>query len=205
VLRLNLNPQYLFGLVALYRVTLQGQVVLEVALHILIWPLRDLHGYDAVYGLHPIGPVLKWLTSFLYWQQSKDAELSARLTLLELPNLMALLLWMQQQAMPEDRVEVAHNMETLFARLGRPQALTEATRVREQGASGLSQWSYARYLSETANIEQLLTVGDLLSAHTAAQDLLRRCLAAGEEAYPGADYDIAMSHFRLGRVLSIEG
>ena len=31
------------------------------------------------------------LTRFLYQQQFKDAELSARLTLLELPNLMAML------------------------------------------------------------------------------------------------------------------
>ncbi|HEY0323360.1 MAG TPA: TIR domain-containing protein [Pyrinomonadaceae bacterium] len=145
------------------------------------------------------------LTDSLYEQQFKDAEVSARLTLLELPNLMAMLLWMQQQGAPEMVVDVAQRVESLLARLGRPQALAEATRVREQAASGLSQWSYARYLTESASIDRLLEGGALPSAYAAAQQLLQQCLEAGEEAYPEADYDIAMAHWRLGRVLKRGG
>jgi len=38
---------------------------------------------------------------------------------------------------------------------------------------------------------------------------MKRCLKEGENAYAGADYDIAMAHFSFGRVLkeigSVEG
>ena len=44
------------------------------------------------------------------------------------------------------------------------------------------------------------------AAHAAAQQLLQRCLAAGEEAYPGAAYDdIAYAYWQLGRVLKTSG
>jgi tetratricopeptide (TPR) repeat protein len=148
---------------------------------------------------------MKHLSSFLYEQQFKDAKLSAQLTLLELPNLMALLLWMQQHAAPEDVVMVAQGVEELLTRLGRAQALAEATRVREQAAEGLSQWSHARFLTENASIDRLLEGGALPAAYTAAQQLLQRCLEAGEEAFPEAAYDIAMAHVKLGRVLNIGG
>src|SRR5262249_54783286 len=64
----------------------------------------------------------------------------------------------------------------------------------------LGGWSHARYLIEDATIDRLLEQGDL-PACTAARELLRRCMEAGVEAYPDADYDIAMAHFNLGRVL----
>ena len=38
-----------------------------------------------------------------------------------------------------------------------------------------------------------------------AQQLLQRARAAGEQAYPGADYDLAVAHFTLGRVLNTAG
>ncbi len=41
---------------------------------------------------------MRQLTDFLYEQQRKDTELAARLTVLELPNLMAMLLWIQDKA-----------------------------------------------------------------------------------------------------------
>ena len=43
------------------------------------------------------------------------------------------------------------------------------------------------------------------AAHTAAQHLLERCLAAGDTAYQGAAYDIAMAHTQLGRTLQSLG
>lgn len=148
---------------------------------------------------------MRGLTSFLYQQQFKNTELSARLTRLELPNLMAMLRWMQQKDASEMVVDVAQRVETLLANLGRAQALAEATKVREQAASGLSQWNHARYLTESASIDRLLEHGDLPSAYTAAQQLLQRCLDAGEQAYPGSSYDVAMAHVKLGRVLKRGG
>lgn len=145
------------------------------------------------------------LTSFLSEQRFKNAELAAQLTLLELPNLMVLLRWMQQQAVPEDVVKAAHIVESLLANLGRPQALAEATRAREQAARGLNEWSRARFLTESASIDRLLEAGALPSAYAAAQQLLQKCLEAGAEAYPDANYDIAMAYLRLGRVLRMGG
>ena len=148
---------------------------------------------------------MRGLTHFLSEQQFKNAELASQLTLLEIPNLIAMLLWMQQHAAPEEVVNVAQSVESLLSYLGRPQALAEATRVREQAASGLKEWSNARFLTEGAGIERLLEGGALPAAYTAAQQLLQRSLAAGEEAYPGAEYNIALAHYILGRVLSRGG
>jgi len=144
------------------------------------------------------------LTVFLHEQRFQNAELSARLTLLELPNLMALLDWMQEHATPEEVVDLAVSVERMLARLSRQKALTLVTRIREQAAFRLgkeSEWSRARFTADCAKIDRLLERGQLQAAFEAAQQLLDRSLAAGEAAYSGADYDIVMAHWMLGRVL----
>lgn len=144
-------------------------------------------------------------TTFLYRQRFKNIELAARLTRLELPNLLAMLSWIQERATPETIVALASSVEDLFSSLGLRPALAQATRVREQAAQRLGEWSHARYLTEDASIDRLLERGELQAAYDAAQELLGRCLAAGVEAYPGADYDTAGAHFKLGRVLLMGG
>jgi len=148
---------------------------------------------------------MKQLTRFLYQQLAKDAELAAQLTLLELPNLMAMLLWIHDKATPEDVVDLAVSVESLLSKLGRPQALAQATRVREQAAQQLGEWGKARFLTENADIDRLLERGELQPAYAAAQQLLQRCLATGEEAYTGAAYNIALACFSLGRILRRSG
>ncbi len=138
-------------------------------------------------------------------EQFKDARLAAHLTLLELPNLLAMLDWVQDRWPPERVVDLADSVERLVANLSRPQALARATRVRELASEKLGDWSHARHLSESANIDRLLERGDLSSAHAAAQQLLSKCLAGGEAAYPEAAYDVATAHLRLGRVLETGG
>jgi tetratricopeptide (TPR) repeat protein len=145
------------------------------------------------------------LTSYLYDEQFKDARLAAQLTLLELPNLLVMLDWLQSRWPPERVVDLASSIELLVAALGRPQALARATRVREQAAQKLGDWSHARYLSEGSNIDRLLERGELQTALTAAQQLLAKCQAAGEAAYQKAPYDIATAYFRVGRVLKEGG
>lgn len=148
---------------------------------------------------------MREMTHFLYEQRSKNAELSARLTLLEMPNLIAALLWAQDKDDPEEVVAWAISVETILAQLGRPQALAQATKVREQAAGRLGKWSHARFLAESANVDRLLEQNDLLSAYSAAQQLLQRCLAAGEEAHASAAYDIAFARWQLGKVISRDG
>jgi tetratricopeptide (TPR) repeat protein len=145
------------------------------------------------------------LVYFLYEQQSQDATLARQLTLLELPNMLATLTWLQETALPEKVVGVATRVEALLAYLGRPHALTQATAVRAQAAQALAGWSHARCTAEGEDIDRLLERGDLRAAHTAAQCLLERCLAAGDAVYQGAAYDIAMAHVHLGRTLRALG
>lgn len=145
------------------------------------------------------------LTGYLYGEQFKNAHLAAQLTLLELPNLLAMLDWVQAHWPPERVVDLAHGIEQLVAGLGRPQALAQATRVREQAAQKLSDWSHARFLAESSQIDRLLERGALPAARAAAQQLLAKCLVAGETAFPEAVYDIATIHFLLGRVLQMGG
>lgn len=148
---------------------------------------------------------MEQLTGFLYEQQFKDAKLAAQLTLLELPNLLGFLDWMQQSGPPEQLAAWAGRIEELLARLGRPQALARVVRVREAAAGQLPEWGHAQFEAERLRIERLLDGGDLQSALAAAEKLVARCLEAGEDGYPGADGDVAVAHFLFGRVLGIGG
>lgn len=148
---------------------------------------------------------MKQLTSFLYKEQFKDTELAARLILLELPNLIAMLLYILYKVTPEETVYLAQMVEALLSDFGRSQALAQATSVREQAAQRLGEWSYARFVAEIASIDRLLEHGELQPAYNAAEKLLQRCLAAGEETYKGADYHIAYAHWEFGRVLNRSG
>src|SRR5262249_156497 len=130
---------------------------------------------------------------------------AAQLTLLELPNVLAVLAWLQETALPEKVVEVATRVEALLARLGRPQALAQAIAVRIQAIQALAGWSHIRYLAASQNIDRLRERGDLQAAHTAAQRLLERCLAAGDTAYQDAAYDVACAYWHLGRTLKSLG
>jgi tetratricopeptide (TPR) repeat protein len=148
------------------------------------------------------------LTRFLYEQQFQDAQLSARLTLLELPNVMALLDWIEEHETLEEVIDLAAKVEALLASLGRPQALAQATRAREQAALLLGQarnWGHARFIAESAKIDRLLEDGQLPDAYLAAQQLLQQSQAAGEAAYSEAAYDTARAHLKFGKVLSRGG
>jgi tetratricopeptide (TPR) repeat protein len=144
---------------------------------------------------------MEQLVAFLYKQWFQDITLATQLTLLELPNVLAVLAWLQETALPEQMVEVATRVEALLASLGRPHALAQVTAVHAQAAQALAGWSRARFNAEGANIDRLLERGDLHAAYTAAQRLLERCLAAGDAAYQGAAYDIALAHLSLGTIL----
>lgn len=170
--------------------------------------LRDLGEAEQVAARSRWAEAMMQLRRFLYQQKFQDAELSARLMLLELPNLMALLDWIEERATPEEVVDLAHRLESLLAPLGRPQALARATRAREEATLRLGQegaWSHARYLAESAKIDRLLEGGQVRTAYQVAQQLLERSLAAGEAAYSGADYAIASAHWLLGKVLNKGG
>ncbi|MCP4567491.1 MAG: tetratricopeptide repeat protein, partial [FCB group bacterium] len=147
---------------------------------------------------------------FLYGQLSKDGNMAARLTLLELPNLMALLDRLDRQVKADsstaDQVaNISGTIEGLLANLGRPQALAQAVALRKRAAEMIPEWGKARFENERLLIERLLQQGQLQPAFEKAQALLDKAKEVGPTAYKGADYDLAMAHFMLGRVLSRRG
>ena len=96
----------------------------------------------------------------MYEQWFKDTQLSTQLTLLELPSLLTMLAWAEEEMLAEDVVDLASQVERLLAEMGRPQALAVVTRVREGAARALGEWSHARFLAESANIDRLRERGD---------------------------------------------
>jgi tetratricopeptide (TPR) repeat protein len=143
---------------------------------------------------------------YLYQQQRQNAELAATLTLLELPNLFALLDRSQAVADPETTIDRATSLYGLLQALGKPRLLERVARVRDAAAAALGEgWSHARFDASRSRIEQQLAARQLREALAGAQQLLQQAQAAGEEAYAGADYDLAGAYFLLGRVLGTAG
>lgn len=150
------------------------------------------------------------LVDFLYQQRFKDTNLAARLTQLELPNLLAFIQQLAESvaaglAEAAELADKAGRIEQLLANLNRPQALALVVGLRQQAARQLGEWGHARFEHERLSVERLLQQGAVPQAFEAAQKLLRQCQQAGEQAYPRADYDLAMAHVLLGRILRIGG
>lgn len=118
---------------------------------------------------------------------------------------MALLVWVEDKETPKAIALLARMVEGRLAFLGRPQLLARATRMREQAIQKLEEWSHIKYSGEAAKIERMFEKEELLPAYTAGQQLLQRCLAAGEEAYPDAAYVIARTYRLIGRILRTMG
>ncbi|MFZ0409868.1 MAG: CHAT domain-containing protein [Cyanobium sp.] len=143
---------------------------------------------------------------FLVQQRSQNAEVAATLTLLELPNLFALLDRSQAVADPETTIDRATSLYGLLQWLGKPRLLERVARVREAAAAALGEGpSHARFEASRTRIEQQLETGQLREALAGAQQLLQQAQAAGEAAYADADYDLAMAFCLLGRVLKTGG
>ena len=145
------------------------------------------------------------LTGFLYQYQDKDPKLALGLTLLELPNLLASLEHPQETADPARVVQIATNIESLLQDLGRPKGLARAVAIREQAAQQLGEWSHARHSAEVAEVERLTDAGNYAEAIERAHAVLQQAKLAGEDAYPEAAYDLAISYFSVGRAVLMGG
>jgi tetratricopeptide (TPR) repeat protein len=143
---------------------------------------------------------------FLYQQQDQNAELAATLTLLELPNLFALLDRSQAVDDPATTIDRATSLYRLLQMLGKPRLLERVARVHEAAAAALGEgFSHARFEASRTRIEQQLAAGQLREALAGAQQLLQQAQAAGEAAYADADYDLAMAFWLRSRVLQGAG
>lgn len=143
---------------------------------------------------------------FLVQQSNQNAEVAATLTVLELPNLFALLDLVQRAGDAEATIDLTTSLYSLLQVLGKPRLLERVGQVRDAAAAALGDtWNHARYQTMDNRIDQQLGSGQLRQALEGAQALLQRARSAGERAYPEAGYDLAMACFLLARVLKKAG
>jgi tetratricopeptide (TPR) repeat protein len=143
---------------------------------------------------------------FLNQQESQNAEVAATLTVLELPNLFALLDLVQRAADAEATIDLTTSLYSLLQFAGKPRLLARVAQVRDAAAAALGDtWNHARFQAARTRIEQHLDGGQIREAFDGAQQLLNRARAAGGQAYPDVDYDLAMATNLLGQVLHAAG
>ena len=143
---------------------------------------------------------------FLVQQQGQDIQMAATLTLLELPNLFALLELVQAAGDGAATIDLTTSLYRLLEFAGKPRLLALVGQVSDAAAASLGDgWNSARFNAAATRVEQQLGSGQLQAAFDGARQLLQTARTAGEDAYPSADYDLAMAHFTLGRVLRKTG
>ena len=143
---------------------------------------------------------------FLRQQQSQNTELAATLTVLELPNLFALLNLVQCAGDAKATIDLATLLHSLLQALGKLRLLERVGQVRDAAATALGDaWNHTRFQAARTRIEQQEAGGQLREALDGAQQLLQRAQTVGEQAYPDADYDLAVACLLLARVLKRAG
>lgn len=147
--------------------------------------------------------VMRTFLGSLYQQRFQDAQVAATLTVQDLPNLLAVLEDAARTAEPAEVVTLTSALESMVQAIGQPSVLARVVLLREAAARRLPTWSRATFLAASAAIEREMEAGrpDV----EAARALLRRAEAAGEKAFAGAAYDLAICHSLLGRVLKAHG
>ncbi len=152
------------------------------------------------------GEAMHAYVGFLVQQSNQNAEVAATLTVLELPNLFARLEQVQRAGDAEATIDLATSLFRLLQNAGKPRLLERVGQVRDAAAAALGEtWNHARFEAQRTRIEQQLAGRRLREAFDGARQLLQRARAAGEQAYPGADYDLAMACFLLARVSQMAG
>ena len=154
----------------------------------------------------------RWVTAmreyvtFLDQDQHGDAQRARTLTLLDLPNMMALLAQVAHGADPESTVDLTARLASLLKEFGRPQLLARIGDMRDIAVARLgATWNHARFEALHSRIAQDLANGLVREAMAGVHRLLEQARTAGEHAYPNADYDLAMGCWLLGRVLQVRG
>ena len=138
---------------------------------------------------------------YLRHQGGQNAEQAATLTLLELPNLFALLEWTQGAAAPEETIAVSSSIYSLLQNLGKPRLVERLGRVRDAAAAELpASWSHARFEAARTRVEQQLAGRHMREALAGAHQLMMQSRSAGEQAYKDADYDLALACILMAQV-----
>src|SRR5262249_52178788 len=147
------------------------------------------------------GKAMNGYVAFLGRQARQNAEIAATLAALELSNLFALLEQVQRAGDAAATIDLTTSLYSLLQQAGKPRLLERVGKVRDAATAALGEtWNHTQFQAQHSLCEQQLDDGRLREAYDGAQRLLQRARAAGEQAYPGADYDLAMACFLVARV-----
>jgi tetratricopeptide (TPR) repeat protein len=148
------------------------------------------------------------LVRFLYEQHFQDARVAHEVQV-ALGEMLAVVQKMEYR-LAAGRMHAAEvinyvaPLESLVSAMGLPQVLGRLAVARRRIADGLPAWNHERFNAESADVERRYEAGDLpgalkkaLAVHTATE-------GAGD-AYPGADYDRALSGWQVARMLRLTG
>ena len=135
-------------------------------------------------------------------QRYTDAARVTVLTALELPNLFALLEHLEPGPNADEVVYLTTRLFSLFQSLGKPRLLDRVMQAHAAAEATMNRaWNHGHFNALGVKVEYQLARGQLHEALNGADHLLRRSEAAGNAAYAGADYDLAMAHLQFARVL----
>lgn len=143
---------------------------------------------------------------FLDQQQNRNAEAAATLTVLELPNLFALLELVNRAGDAEATIDLATSLYSLLSYAGKPRLIERVGQVRDAAAAALGDaWNHVRFEATRTRIQQWLADGRLREALAGARQLLTSVSELITEEYPEVLYDQAGACLILAGALSRVG
>jgi tetratricopeptide (TPR) repeat protein len=149
----------------------------------------------------------RWVEAMLQYawcldrQKSLQIVVAANLTLLELPNLIFLLEFVQTQGDAKATVELTTTLYTLLKDTDKKRLLEWVGKVRDAADATMGNlWNHERFDAKRNRIEQQIANGQLREALVETEELFNKALAAGKHAYPIADYDLAMAYLLMAKV-----
>ncbi len=143
---------------------------------------------------------------FLHQQTTQDAELSASLLYIDMPNVFAFLEKIQLSGDTTTTANLAVALHRMLQFTGKPQLISHVGKIRDQAINALgASWDHTQFEAERTRIEQQLEQGEIQTTLAAAQALYERTQALGEHAHPDAPYDMAIAGVVLAKVLKAGG
>jgi tetratricopeptide (TPR) repeat protein len=135
-------------------------------------------------------------------QESTATELVRKLTLLEMPNLIAALEYLYKRGAPEVIVVLASRLESLIAPLGRPKALAHVAAIRTKANDHCGEWNPATFNAEVSAVYRLSDKGQAVET---ARSLLEKVRTVSESAKEGAALAVLNAYCAFGRTLQMSG
>jgi hypothetical protein len=136
-------------------------------------------------------------------EYDRNVEMARTLVEFDLHNLIVLLERVHGTGDMEATSELATSLHRLLEHTGKRRVLEMVETLRASALRAMgSTWNHARFEAERNRIEQQYLDGELHDPLEGAQRLHDRARQVGENAYPEADYDLAMSGQLLARLLS---